>query len=131
MNPKKIGDFGERIACQYLEEKGYKVLGRNYIKKWSAVKKGEIDIIVKKDDIISFVEVKTIRQDFNQLKREGFLPEAKVNSLKRKKLINLAQFWLLENKISLESKWQVDIIAIRVDLNIKKAKIKHFQNIIY
>jgi putative endonuclease len=136
MDPKKIGNFGERIACCYLKGKGYKILAKNYSKNWSAAKKGEVDIITKKGGIISFVEVKTIRQDFGQQetlppRREGFLPEEKVNFQKQRKLINLAQSWLSENRISLESKWQIDIIAIRVDLNTKKAKIKHFQNAVY
>ena len=147
MDPKKIGNFGERIACRYLEGKGYKILEKNYFKNWSAAKKGEIDIIAKprrnifsslwdkKNDTIHFVEVKTIRQNFGQQKNfpslrreEVFLPEEKVNFQKRRKLITLAQIWLSENNIPLESKWQIDIIAIRVDLNAKKAKIKHFQN---
>ncbi len=133
MNTKKIGSFGEEVACRYLKGKRYKILERNYSKNWSAVKKGEIDIICKKEDVISFVEVKTIRQSFGRqeippLERQDFLPEEKVDFRKRRKLIKLAQSWLTENKIPLESKWQIDIIAIKVDLNVKKAKINHFRN---
>jgi len=143
MDSKKIGNFGERIACYYLENKGFKILERNYFKNWTAVRKGEIDIIAKlrgsildtfrgkKDDAIHFIEVKTIQQSFDRRKapfERGFSPEEKVDFLKQRKLIKLAQSWLSENKISLESKWQIDIISIKVDLNEKKAKIKHFQN---
>ena len=42
MDKKRLGDYGERIACYYLEKKGYKVLERNYIKEWSGIEKGEI-----------------------------------------------------------------------------------------
>jgi len=129
MDLKKIGNFGEKIACFYLEKKGYKVLERNYIKKLAPPGKGEIDIIAQKGDIISFVEVKTIQQDFSRpKKRQNFLPEDKVDFRKQRKLKNLAQIWLSENKKFLDSKWQIDVIAVRVDLNIKKAKINHFQN---
>ncbi len=143
MDPKKIGNFGEKIACYYLENKGFKILERNYFKNWTAVKKGEIDIIAKPrrsifgtlrgkgDNTIHFIEVKTVQQVFNRQKaplERGFLPEEKVDFQKQKKLIKLAQSWLLENNISLESKWQIDVISIRVDLNKKKAKVKHFQN---
>jgi len=34
----------------------------------------------------------------------------------------------MKNKIPLNKKWQIDIIAIKIDLNIKKAKIRHFKN---
>lgn len=137
MDSKKLGDFGEKIACEYLEKKGYRILDRNYLKKWSAVQKGEIDIVAKpprtifdilrgKKDETHFIEVKTLRQ----AQGEGFLAEDKVNSKKQKQLIKLAQIWLSEKKIPLDSQWQIDVIAITTDLNSKKAKIRHFKNAI-
>ncbi len=125
MNSKQLGDFGERIACYYLEDKGYKVLDRNYSRKWTGgPQKGEIDIVVKKDKIISFIEVKTQ----TSIRNKGFSPEDKVNFQKQRQIIKMAQDWLLEKKIALESKWQIDVVSIRVDLNSKKAKIKHLKN---
>jgi len=127
MNPKRLGDFGERIACYYLKNKGYKILDRNYSKKWAGgPQKGEIDIVVKKDKTISFVEVKTL----TSAEGGGFLPEDKVNFQKQRQIIKIAQDWLLERKIPLESKWQIDVVSIRVNLNSKKAKIRHFKNAI-
>ncbi len=123
MDLKKIGNFGEKIACYYLEKKGYKILDRNYSRKWlRGPQKGEIDIITEKDKVISFIEVKT--SAFSG----GFLPEDKVNFQKRRQLIKMAQDWLSEKKIPSESKWQIDVISIKVDLNTKKAKIRHFKN---
>ena len=125
MDPKKIGNFGERIACYYLKNKGYKILDKNYSRKWlGGPQKGEIDVVAEKDDIISFVEVKTITSAFSR----GYLPEDKVDFQKQKQLIRIAQDWLSEKKISLESKWQIDVISIKVNLNAKKAKIKHLKN---
>jgi len=125
MDPKKIGNFGERIACYYLKNKGYRILDKNYSRKWvGGPQKGEIDVVAEKDDIISFVEVKTITSAFSR----GYLPEDKVDFQKQKQLIKIAQDWLSEKKISLESKWQIDVISIKVNLNAKKAKIKHFKN---
>jgi putative endonuclease len=54
MNTKEIGDFGERAAEEYLEEKDYEILERNFRLKF-----GEIDIIAENDACIVFVEVKT------------------------------------------------------------------------
>ncbi len=44
----KIGAWGEEIASKHLERKGYKIIDRNFRRKW-----GEIDIICsKKEDIV-------------------------------------------------------------------------------
>lgn len=51
---KQRGKFGEDYACEYLTDRGYVIIGRNYHRRC-----GEIDIIAKKDDTLHFVEVKT------------------------------------------------------------------------
>ena len=48
------GKAGEDAVCDYLKERGYTVLARNYRKKG-----GEIDIIAIDGDTAVFVEVKT------------------------------------------------------------------------
>lgn len=123
MDRKKLGQFGEDIICDYLRKKGYKILDRNYIKIWNDKLKGEIDIITKKDGIVCFIEVKTVVAG-----NEDFLPEDKVNYKKQKKLIKLAQTWLLEKKISLDSFWQIDVASVSIDKGSKKARIRYFQN---
>jgi len=129
MGKREIGDLGEKIALNYLKNKGYQILDKNYSFKIPGnPKKGEIDIIAQKSDIISFVEVKTLRlAPFAQGK--PFLPEDKVNFQKQRKIIKAAESWLMKKKISLNSKWQIDVVSIVVDLNLKKARISHFKNI--
>ena len=48
------GKAGEDAVFDYLQEKGYRILARNYRKKG-----GEIDIIAQDGDTAVFVEVKT------------------------------------------------------------------------
>ncbi len=124
MNQKVIGNLGEKIAESYLKKKGYQILEKNYsFRIPGSPQKGEIDIIAKKDDIISFIEVKTL-----QCSNFFILPEEKVNYSKRKKLIIVAESWLIKNKISLNSKWQIDVIGIKIKNG--KAKISHFENVV-
>ncbi len=127
MNNKTKGKIGEDIAVYYLKKNGYKILKRNYKKEISSLKKGEIDIICIKKGIIHFVEVKTIL-----IKKDNgyFLPELKVNFQKKTKIKKLAQLWLTENNFLLNKKWQIDILAIKINKETKKAKIKFFENIL-
>lgn len=128
MTPKQLGILGEKIAENYLKNKGYKILDKNYSSNFiSGPKRGEIDIIAKKDKIISFIEVKTL----HSAQSSPFLPEEKVNFSKQRKIIKTANYWLMEKKISPDSKWQIDIVSIKIDLNTKKAKLRHFQNAVF
>ena len=76
-----IGDLGEGITCNYLQDKGFKIIDRNYLKPW-----GEIDIIAEKPktmfgqgkEIIHFVEVKTVSRnlfDFELGKQQDVIRE--------------------------------------------------------
>ena len=123
MTLKEIGILGEKIALNYLKNKGYKILEQNYFpfSKWGK-KQGEIDIVCQKSRIIIFIEVKTLLGDSLQ-------PEEKVNFKKQRQIIKLAQKYLLEKKFSRNIKWKIDVIAIKIDIDSKKARIKHFENI--
>ena len=121
MNNQAIGKLGEDIAVKYLKKRGYRVLDRNFEFRINGKKRGELDIIVRKQKIISFIEVKTLDN-----KEQTFTPEHKVDFKKKNNIVKTAEFWLLKNKIPLESKYQIDIIAIRLDFQTKKAKVSHF-----
>lgn len=139
MDTKKLGALGERIACEYLVEKGYKILAKNY-----RISFGEIDIIAKRkrrfftynDKTIHFVEVKTLLvQSFHPERNEGFptavqafFPEDHVNYKKQKKLRQLAQIWLEKKGFLQDYPYQIDIIGILVDKNTRKTEVKYFLN---
>jgi len=124
---KKLGILGEKIAQRYLEEKGYQILDRNYSSKFvSGPQRGEIDIVAKKSDIISFVEVKALEDSGEPF---AISPEEKFNLAKKRKIIKMAESWLMEKKIPFDSKWQIDVISIKINLGNKKAKILYFSNV--
>ena len=56
MSRKKndLGEQGENIAVRYLQNKGYRIVTRNYRTRF-----GEIDIIAEQGPDLVFVEVKT------------------------------------------------------------------------
>lgn len=140
MNKKsEIGKLGEDLACEYLISKGYKICERNFRKPW-----GELDIITKDpEDILVFVEVKTIRQSSWQAMRQfgnaAIQPEENLTAAKLTKLKRIASLYagFNEDKIDDEKGWQIDLIAITIpdvtaeeltDL-VKYCEIKHFENI--
>ena len=118
----QLGKIGEDIAADYLRKKGYRILGRNFVFRIpGSPQKGELDIVAEKEKTISFVEVKT-------LKGEGlFLPEDRVGYLKKRRLRRSAEAWLIKNKIPLNSRWQIDVISVRIREG-EKAEINHFEN---
>ena len=128
MDSKKLGILGEKIAQRYLEKKGYQILDKNYSSKFvSGPKRGEIDIVAQKLDVFSFVEVKTLEDSGTP--SSAISPEEKFNSTKKRKIMKMAENWLIEKKIPLDSKWQIDVISIKINLENKKAKIYYFQNV--
>ena len=88
-NRRKLGTFGERVAKDYLEKRGYEVLETNF-----RCPAGEIDIVARKQGYLIFVEVRTRRS------LECATPEESVTPAKREKLIELAQTYIQEHRDS-------------------------------
>ena len=102
-NTHLIGNKGENLAAKFLEERGLKIIERNFRTRF-----GEIDIICKDRNIIVFVEVKA-KNTCNFGK-----PFEMVTQKKQHKLIRTAQNYLTEKGINLEKNdWRIDIISIQ------------------
>ncbi|MBU3964990.1 YraN family protein [Patescibacteria group bacterium] len=118
---REFGDLGEKIAQEYLEKQGYKILDRNYSKRW-----GEIDLIAESPEKeLVFVEIKT-REFKNH--PSVFLPEDSVNFSKQQKLIKTARTFLYENKYPEETGWRIDVIAVEINKISRNAEIRHIEN---
>ncbi len=125
---KEIGKIGEDIAETYLKKKGFKILSRNYLKKW-----GEIDIVTHRTSKIHFVEVKTVSYETKfeldqAVTRRTWRPEENVHAYKLRKLNRAIESWLMENNCNLE--WQIDVVAVRIVPREKYATAKYIPNVI-
>ena len=79
----RLGEKGERLACNLLRNLGITILHRNY-----SGSHGEIDIVARDGAILCFVEVKTRRH------RSISRPADAVTSEKKKKIIHTAHRYL-------------------------------------
>ena len=113
----KIGIKGEQIAVDYLLNKGYIILHRN----WRSGNK-EIDVIALKDNVLIILEIKT-RTNFDF----GF-PEEAVNRKKQQFLKAAVSAFAIENPQYINIRF--DIISILLDGDAVK-EIIHFEEAFY
>ena len=118
----KLGEIGEQAVANHFKRKGYVLRGTNYRKKW-----GEIDLILEKEGIIHFVEVKTVSSR-SSVSHETWLPEENVSYHKLDKLFRTIETWILE--FSYEGEWQLDVAAVWLDTEKGTGSIKVIENII-
>lgn len=115
-----VGQLGEKIAKNYLIRKGYKIVDQNYRQTW-----GEIDIIAKKDKTWFFVEVKTMIKFGDS--EQNLTPEDQMTQSKIKKLNRTLLSYL--NHFHIDEEWQLDLIAIEIDKEKKKYRLRHLKQI--
>jgi len=114
---KKTGNMGEDIAAQFLEDKGFRIIQRNF--RYSTF--GEIDIIAKQNEYLVFIEVKTYRtEEFGE-------PVLLVNRKKQEKIRKLAQIFMLQKKIS-DIDCRFDVIGIKIGKGESGNLINHIDN---
>jgi putative endonuclease len=110
----EIGRKGENLAADFLVKQGFEIAARNYRHG-----RGEIDLIVKRDDWLLFIEVKT-RSSTSFGEPEGFLHDFQMNRI----------FDAAENYI-FATDWQgnvrFDVISIKLG---KELVIDHFEDAI-
>jgi putative endonuclease len=77
-----LGVHGERLAAHHLARLGYTILERNYRSG-----RREVDLIIRRGDLVAFVEVKTRAGD-------GFgHPLEAITALKRREIERVARRW--------------------------------------
>ena len=86
---KLLGLKGETLALKTLKKQGYKVVITNFVTPF-----GEADIVLTKDDVLYFAEVKT-----RSSSKYGTPAEA-VDYKKQSKYRDIANFYLLQNNLS-------------------------------
>jgi putative endonuclease len=114
LSSKDLGRAGEEFAEYYLKNLGYKILQKNF-----RCRLGEIDLIVKKDNILTFVEVKTRKSS------SYGAPEESIDYLKINRIKNSAEYFISLRKLY-DFDASFDVISIK--LVSSKFLLKHIRN---
>ena len=117
------GDLGENIASRYLIGKGFRIIERNYLRKY-----GEIDIVCSKDNILHFIEVKAVSRLTSDFDSDRFRPEDNVHKSKLLRLSRVFEVYISENSITTD--WQFDVLTVILDKDRKTATIKVLRDIV-
>ena len=113
---KNLGSEGESRAVSFLEGHGFRILERNF----RCGRRGEIDIIALRDNLLLFVEVKS-----RTVEAFGG-PLRSISERKRSRMKSVAGYFLSLNGGSLER----DVLC-RFDLiAVEKGDIRWFQDVL-
>ena len=113
MNTRGVGNRYESVACDYLTDRGYRVLERNYRNKL-----GEIDIIAESSGgVLVYCEVKYRRND------EYGTPFDAVGHAKRRKISRVAAMHFAMKHYDDKKICRFDVIGIYGD-----GRVEHIEN---
>jgi uncharacterized protein (TIGR00252 family) len=111
----QMGLWGEELAVDYLREKGYVILERD----WHSTHR-DIDIIAQQGDCIVFVEVKTrSSKDYGD-------PLQAINYKKQKNLRLAINHYIHYRKFN--NPWRFDVITVVGGLGSKIPEINHIED---
>lgn len=112
----ELGKAGEELALKHLRKSGYTILAVN----WHYGHE-EIDIIAKDGETLVVVEVKTrAGTDFGE-------PEFAVNRRKQKSIVRVADAYIQENDLDVETRFDV----ISVVINKNETQLHHIEDAFY
>lgn len=119
--PDTASGAGENAAADYLKQKGYRILHRNYLSAGY-----EIDIIAECADYFVFCEVKARRQVFGEPSRFG-RPASAVTRDKQQKIIAASRPFVRRHALG-GKRFRYDVIEIYLTEDGKIGHIHHMEN---
>lgn len=111
-----LGKKGEEIAARFLQKQGYRILERNFKKRY-----GEIDIVAQDQDTLVFVEVKT------RFSHEFGPPEESVTPWKLRQIAKTGQFYKILHP-ELPDLLRIDVVAVELTADSQLKDIRLIQN---
>jgi putative endonuclease len=114
---KPLGNFGERVAAAHLQEKGWRIIDRNF-----RVAEAEIDLVADSGDAIVFVEVRTRRGAY-----EG-MAALSITRGKVRKLLRAAAYYAEKHPEVADRPQRIDIVCIELGRDGKLTRVEHIED---
>jgi len=109
-----FGELGERIAERWLRRQGWRVVQRRF-----RAGHRDIDLVVERDDLVVFVEVKARRgAEFGD-------PVEAVNWNKQRQLVRSASVWIDRHGRPSES-YRFDVVGVLIEG--ERVRVRHVTN---
>lgn len=109
-----MGVLGEQIAARWLTRKGWRIVYRRFRNG-----RRDIDIVVQRDSLVAFVEVKA------RSGAEFGDPVEAVDHRKQRELAKSAQVWIDRHGRAEES-YRFDVVGVLVDG--ERVRVKHVED---
>ena len=121
----EIGKIGENITTPFLMKQGYTVIERNY-----TVKHGELDIIATKDNVLHFIEVKSIKvRDCNIIDNLVIKPEDNFTFSKWSKMLLAVESYRVHKAVPHETPYQIDLACVYIDTEKREGRVRLIENV--
>ena len=95
------------------------------------MKFGEIDIIVEREGIVHFVEVKSVTREIKTTvsrEIEDHAPEDNVHSKKLSRISRTGEYYM--NSLGDKRECQIDVMAVFIDTKQRKARCRFTENVL-
>jgi len=116
MKRRDTGILGEKLARDFLKNKGYHVIETNF-----RCPQGEIDIVARDKDCLVFIEVRTKKSlSFGT-------PEESITPVKMERLRATAEHYR-QTHDNLPPQWRIDVVAVELDRKNKPSRMELIEN---
>jgi putative endonuclease len=116
MGRRETGIQGEKLACNFLANNGYRIIETNY-----RCRDGEVDVVTQQRDVLVFVEVRT-KKNLN-----FGTPEESITERKKEKLRAVAEHYT-QNHENLPPTWRIDVVAVQLNYRGRLHRIEIIEN---
>ena len=115
-SPGSIGKWAESFAAASLEDRGMRIVGRNFRTRF-----GEVDLIASDGETLCFVEVRARRSSaFGS-------PSETVTASKARRIIAASQEYLQQDG-ALWMDWRIDVAAVELDKWGRPASVEFIES---
>lgn len=108
--------MGEKFAADYFLERGYLLLFTRY-----RTPEGEVDLIVRHQNLLLFVEVKTRTSDIFGEALESVTP------LKLHRLLKVAETY--RHRYNWWGPWRIDVVTVELTLDGRLQSLDHYEDV--